>query len=116
MSLEGFFLTVGSNVLSSIIGQAIANKWNRLNEAKVKQIIEDYLKEYPTAGHASVIEREIIIILGSGGLLSPRGELRLPASRELPALPEKLLRDWWDGRVYKIISVLSERALSVLDW
>jgi hypothetical protein len=116
MLLEAFFSTVACNVFVEIFKRAIDKKWKRLDEADVRRIIEDYLRQYHLAGQASVIKNEIVMILGNSGVLGSGGQLLLPSSHEIPALLERLPEVWWDTRVYKIVSVLSERALSVLDW
>jgi len=113
--LEAFFSTVASNVIIEIFKNAIDRKWKRLDEKDVERIVNSAIEKRGLVGQTSVIEREIIILLSNSGLVNAGGQLLLPPSRMLSELPE-LLGAWWDARVYKIVSVVSEKVLDVQDW
>ena len=53
------------------------------------------------------------MILGDSGVLGPGGQLLLPPSC---VRPEDVIEVWWDTGVYKIVWVLSEKALDVQEW
>jgi hypothetical protein len=109
MLLEAFFSTVASNVFTEIFKQ-VADRKRRKED--IERVVDQVLRKYHPVGQSSIIEREIIMILGNAGLVDPGGQLLLPVSHKLPNLPE-LLGAWWDSRVYKIVSVGSEKALDV---
>jgi len=112
MLLEAFFSTVASNIFTEIFKRAIGKK--SLNEKEIERIVEITIQKHHFAGQASVLQREIIMVLDNAGLVDARGQLlSLPHGISDPS---QLVRDWWDKRVYKIVSVRSERAVSVLDW
>jgi Ricin-type beta-trefoil lectin domain-like len=110
MILEAFFSTVASNVFTEIIKQIAAERKRRKDE-DIERIVDQVLRKYHSVGQSSIIEREIILILGNAGLVGSGGQL-LPPSPHTPDLPE-LLRAWWDSRIYKIVSVASEKALDI---
>jgi|SRR5947209_14160325 len=112
MFLEAFFSAVASNVFVEIFKRAIDKKWKRLDEPAVRRIIENSLQQYHLSGQTSVIQNEIVMILGNSGVLGPGGQFLLPPSHKFPDLPE-LIGAWWDGKVYKIVSVMSEKVLDV---
>lgn len=117
MLLEAFFSTVASPVIAEVIKEMIRRVTDRkpTKEKDVEEIIDRVLRKYSSIGQSSIIEREIIIVLGNAGLVGSHGQLLLSPSHRLPSLPD-LLGVWWDNRVYKIVSVCSESAVSVLDW
>lgn len=115
MLVEAFFSTVASSVLTEIIKEIIrrlTNSKKPLQEQDIVEIVDRVLRKYPSLGKSSVLEREIIVVLGNAGLVGSGGQVLLPAPHKLPHLPE-LLGAWWDSRVYKIVSVASEKALDV---
>ena len=93
MLLEAFFSTVASNVFTEIFKRAIGKK--RLDEKEIERIIEIAIRKHHLAGQASVLQREIIMVLRNAGLVGSGGQLLLPASHKLPHPPE-LLGAWWD--------------------
>ncbi len=113
MLLEAFFSTVASSVIAEVIKEMIRRMTDRkpTKEKDLEDIISGVLRKYPSLRQSSVIEREIVRIL-KNAVLVDSGGYRLSPSQGLSALPE-LLGTWWDGRVYKIVSVASEKALDV---
>lgn len=110
MLLEAFFSIVANKVFTEIFDRVTDKK--RLKEGDVERIIDRALQKYHLVGQSSIIEREIILVLGGAGLVGSGGQIFLPASRRLPDSLE-LLSLWWDTRVYKIVSVANEKALDV---
>ena len=110
MFLEAFFSTMASNILTEIFKRAIDK---RLSEKDIEIVIERTLQKHRLSGQSSVIQREILVFLGNTGLVNSGGQLLLPSPAEIPALVEKFPRDWWDNRVYKIVSVYTEMVLDV---
>lgn len=114
MLVEAFFSTVASSVLTEIIKeiiQRLTNSKKPLQEQDIVEIVDRVLRKYPSLGKSSVLEREIIVVLGNAGLVGSGGQVLLSAPHKLPHLPE-LLGAWWDSRVYKIVSVASEKAFA----
>lgn len=111
MILEAFFSTVASNVFTEIF-KSVTDRNRRKKEEDIEKIVGQVLRKYQSVGQSSVVEREIIMILGNAGLVGSGGKLLLPASHTFPNLPE-LLGAWWDTRIYKIVSIASEKVLDV---
>ncbi len=110
MLLEAFFSTVASNVITELFKRAIGKK--SLNEKDIERIVEIAIQKQQLAGRASVIQREIVVVLGNAGFVGSGGQLLLPASHELPR-PSELIGAWWDTRIYKIVSFCSGKVLDV---
>src|SRR5207237_1182242 len=68
MILEAFFSTVASNVFTEIIKQIAAERKRRKDE-DIERIVDQVLRKYHPVGQSSIIEREIILILGNAELV-----------------------------------------------
>jgi hypothetical protein len=80
--LEGFLSGVVGNVLKELFTQAFAKKRKSIDEKDVERIVATYLLQYHLALQASPLGKEIYIFMATSGLVSPGGQLLLPASRE----------------------------------
>src|SRR5438105_4669609 len=109
MLLETGLVSIVCNVISQIISQQLTRRWQRYDKQAIEQIIQTYLTTHRLPTQTSTVERQISFIF--------RGMQWVDASRNLNPLPGTLPSRVKDiGKVYAIVSIVSEKALDVRDW
>src|SRR6266566_8786725 len=78
MILEALISGLVGNILKELVVQAITQKWKRLDEKKVEKIVAAYLAQHPSPVHTTTITKEVMIIVGTAGLVGPHGQINLP--------------------------------------